>query len=47
MTIMKYLSCRDNFHKGWLAVAKLNPLSHFISLLRMFMKAFDNVKIEE
>ena len=33
--------------KCWLAVAKLNPLSHFISLLRMLMKAFDNVKIEE
>ena len=32
--------------KGWLAVAKLNPLSLFISLLRMLMKAFDNVKIE-
>ena len=33
--------------KGWLAVAKLNPLSHFISFLIMLMKAFNNVKVEE
>ena len=31
--------------KGWLAIAKLKPLSLFISLLSMPMKAFDNVKI--
>ena len=32
--------------KGWLATAKLKPLSLFISLLSMLKKAFDNVKIE-
>ena len=31
--------------KGWPAIAKLKPLSLFISLLSMPMKAFDNVKI--
>ena len=36
------------FHlKGWLAIAKLKPLSHLISLLSMPKKAFDNVKIEK
>ena len=30
--------------KGWLAIAKLKPLSLFISLLLMPKKAFDNVK---
>ena len=29
--------------KGWLAIAKLKPLSLFISLLSMPKKAFDNV----
>ena len=33
--------------KGWLAIAKLESLSLFISLLLMPKKAFDNVKIEE
>ena len=33
------------FLKGWLAIAKLKPLSLFISLLLMLKKAFDNVKI--
>ena len=33
--------------KGWLAIAKLNPLSLFISLLLMLKKAFDNVRIEK
>ena len=33
--------------KGWLAIAKLKPLSLFISLLLMLKKEFDNVKIEE
>ena len=33
--------------KGWLAIAKLKPLSLFISLLLMLKKAFDNVKIEK
>ena len=33
--------------KGWLAIAKLTPLSLFISLLLMPNEAFDNVKIEK
>ena len=33
--------------KGWLAIAKLKPLSLFISLLVMLTKPFDNVKIEK
>ena len=33
--------------KGWLAIAKLKPLSLFISLFLMLKKAFDNVKIEK
>ena len=33
--------------KGLLAIAKLNPLSLFISLLLMLKKALDNVKIEK
>ena len=35
------------FEKGWLAIAKLKPLSLFISLLSMPQKAFDNVEIEK
>ena len=38
---------RTIFEKGWLAIAKLKPLSLFIFPLLMFQKAFDNVKIEE
>ena len=34
-------------YKGWLAIAKLKPLSLFISLLLMLKKSFDNVKIEK
>ena len=33
--------------KDWLAIAKLKPLSLFISLLLMLRKAFDNVKKEK
>ena len=33
--------------KGWLAIAKLKPLSLFIYLLLMLKKAFDDVKIEK
>ena len=33
--------------KGWLAIAKLKPLSLFISQLSMLKKVFDNVNIEE
>ena len=39
--------CSKWCHKGWLAIAKLKPLSLFISLLSMPKKAFDNVKIEK
>ena len=31
--------------KGWLAIAKLKPLSLFISLLSLLKEAFDNVEI--
>ena len=37
----------ENSQKGWLAIAKLIPLSLFISLLLMPNEAFDNVKIEK
>ena len=37
----------EKIQKGWLAIAKLKPLSLFISLLSMPKKAFDNVKIEK
>ena len=33
--------------KGWLAIAKLKPLSLFFYLILMVNKAFDNVKIEK
>ena len=36
-----------NDYKGWLAIAKLKPLSLFISLLLMLKKAFDNVRIRK
>ena len=39
--------CQWAVHKGWLAIAKLKPLSLFISLLSMPKKAFDNVKQEK
>ena len=39
--------CPNCFLKGWLAIAKLKPLSLFITLLSMPKKAFDNVKIEK
>ena len=42
---LKYIRLFDL--KGWLAIAKLKPLSLFISLLLMLKKAFDNVKIEK
>ena len=35
------------YGKGWLAIAKLKPLSLFISLLSMLKKALDNVEIEK
>ena len=36
-----------SFEKGWLAIAKLKPLSLFISLSLTLKKAFDNVKMEK
>ena len=42
------LECRGlSIQKGLLAIAKLKPLSLFISLLLMLKKALDNVKIEK
>ena len=38
---------KSSTYKGWLAIAKLKPLSLFISLLSIPKKAFDNVKIEK
>ena len=38
---------KDVIVKGWLAIAKLKPLSLFISLLLMLKKPFGNVKIEK
>ena len=38
---------KKKIQKGWLAIAKLKPLSLFISLLSIPKKAFDNVKIEK
>ena len=38
---------RTEDQKGLLAIAKLKPISLFISLLLMLKKAFDNVKIEK
>ena len=35
-----------NMLKGWLAIAKLKPLSLFISLLLMLKKAIHNIKME-
>ena len=35
----------DIHFKGWLAIAKLKPLSLFISLLLMLKKALDNGKM--
>ena len=35
------------FLKGWLAIAKLKPLSLFFSILLMLKKAPGNVKIEK
>ena len=37
----------SKYWKGWLAIAKLIPISLFISLLLMPNKAFENVKIEK
>ena len=33
--------------KGWIAIAKLKPLSLFISVLLMLKKALNNVKMEK
>ena len=35
------------YQKGWLAIAKLKPLSLFISISLMLRKAFDDVKIDK
>ena len=41
------IQCNAKQCKGWLAIAKLKPLSLFISLFLMLKKACDNVKIEK
>ena len=38
---------RQKYFKGWLAIAKLKPLSLLASLLSIPKKVFDNVKIEK
>ena len=45
--LLKVISMIMIIIKGWLAIAKLKPLSLFISLLLMLKKAFYNVKIEK
>ena len=37
----------NRFRDKWLAIAKLKPLSLFISVLLMLKKALDNVKMEK
>ena len=44
---MQYRGSLGISSKGWLAIAKLIPLSLFISLLLMSNEAFDNVNIEK
>ena len=39
--------CVNRFRDKWLAIAKLKPLSLFISVLLMLKKALDNVKMEK
>ena len=41
------LNLASDMSKGWLAIAKLNPLSLFISLLLMLKKELDDAKIEK
>ena len=42
---MSMLKKEGQSQKGWLAIAKLKPLSLFISLLLMLKKALDNGKM--
>jgi len=39
--------CVNRFRDKWLAIAKLKPLSLFISVLLMLKKALDNVRMEK
>ena len=41
------LTISDVSNKGWLAIAKIKPLSYFMSVLLMLMKAFDNIEVEK
>ena len=45
--IILFYRTQKNIRKGWLAIAKIKPLSLFISLILMLKKAFDNVEIEK
>ena len=47
LAVLQLLGRIINNLKGWLAIAKLKPLSLVISLLLMLKKAIDNVKIEK
>ena len=48
LTVSKCENFDPFFHlKDWIAIAKLKPLSLFISLSLMLKKAFVNVKIEK
>ena len=40
-------SVQHSDQKGWLAIAKLKPLSLFLSILLMLKKAFDIAKIDK
>ena len=44
---LRLASLKVSNSKGWLAIAKLKPLSLFISLFLMLKKAPNNVKIEK
>ena len=44
LTLKPVLEYEEYCVKGWLAIAKLIPLSLFMSLLLMPNEAFDNVK---
>ena len=43
---LRTLFPNHNLLRGWLAIAKLKPLSLFISLLLMLKKAIHNIKME-
>ena len=44
LAVLQLLGRIINNQKGWLAIAKLKPLSLFISLLLVLKEVFDNFK---